>query len=200
MATERRAVDVDDGFEIPTAPSSRPLTSSGLQSFASASAFVTFLGRAAIAGDEYYDSTLATRRTYNGTIWVSGADAGVISEKTIDIANNQVAAADVTGLIIDKLLWRSAVIDLDMYRRDTATPGSELRWVGIFRAIYSIENDTWEIQGLQGGSDSVSGKPAGVTLSITAAGQVQYTSHSLAGSNYVGELTYSARMKTKAEA
>lgn len=198
MATERRAVNIDNGYTSPTAPSDRPLSTSGLKTFATAAAYETFVGRSAAAGDEYWDTTLGVRRTHNGTLWIAhGIDGGAISETTQDLADNQVAAADVTGLLLDKTLWRSAIVEADISRRDTATPGSELRWVGTLRAYHSKESDGWTLQVISGGPDSVGGKPAGVTFSVTNAGQVQYTSHDLAGAAYVGKLTFSARMKSQ---
>jgi hypothetical protein len=198
MATERRAVNIETGYTSPTAPSDRPLSTSGLKTFASAAAYAAFVGRAAAAGDEYWDTTLGVRRTHNGVLWIAhGIDGGAISESTMNLADNQVAAADVTGLLLDKTLWRSALIEVDISRRDTATPGSELRWVGTLRALHTKEDDAWALAVISGGPDSVNGKPGGVTFSITAAGQVQYTSHDLAGAAYVGKLTFSARMKSQ---
>ncbi len=200
MATERRAVELDLGFTSPTAPADRPLSTSGLKRFASVAAYLAFVNRAAVGGDEFFDTNLNVQRIYNGTSWVSPAlGGGAISEAEFTMANNQVAAANVTGLLLDATLWRSARVRLDISRRDTVL-ATELRWVGFLELIYRQVGTTWAINGLEGGGDVVSDLPAGITFTITAAGQVKYQSTNEAGSNRVEKLTFSATMTSKGAA
>lgn len=102
------------------------------------------------------------------------------------VANNTAVAANVTGLSFNKVNYKSAVIEYDLYRKD-ATP-TETSCIGKLVAIYKPTADTWEIQGPEEMGDD-----CGVTFSITAGGQIQYTSTNYTGGSYVGLM----RMKIK---
>lgn len=98
-----------------------------------------------------------------------GASAGDLVETSFSLANNQASAANVTGLSFSTAVVRS------------------------FKALVSVEIDAtadlfeaFELVGInKGGSFEMSvsavGDESGVTLSITAGGQVQYTSANYAG-------------------
>jgi len=93
------------------------------------------------------------------------------------VANNT-AAADVTNLIFDKTIWRSAIITFNLYRK-TDTP-VELSSVVRLVVQYKPVLNTWSILQSSDGDDCE------VNFTITAAGQVKYTSTNIAGANYVG--------------
>lgn len=94
---------------------------------------------------------------------------GDIQETSFSYANNQVAAANVTGFAFSNAVVRS------------------------FKAIVSVVNDAtadsfeeFSIEGIQRGSDWVitsesTGDDSGVEFSITTAGQIQYTSTNTSG-------------------
>jgi hypothetical protein len=99
----------------------------------------------------------------------AGASAGDIAETSFSVANNQVTAANVTGLAFAAGVVRG------------------------FKALVTVEIDatldlfeTIELTGInKGGSFEMAqagvGDESGIVLSITSAGQVQYTSANHAG-------------------
>lgn len=109
---------------------------------------------------------------------------GVIVETAFAVANNQVTAADVTGALFSSADSRSARMRYDI-KRKTDTASSEVRAVGELVLAYRDETSSWEILG-----EMFDGDAHGVTFSVTAAGQVQYTSSSIAGANYVGQMRF----------
>jgi hypothetical protein len=115
----------------------------------------------------------------NGALWANLA-----------IANNQVAAASLAGLVFDKTTEYAARISFHLHRH-TATGGSEVVSQGTLFARYAPVADTWTIVEQSFGDD------CGVTFSITAAGQIQYVSTNIAGATYVGELRVSDVKKTR---
>lgn len=119
--------------------------------------------------------------------WIDSlVGAGGIVETDFTVANNQVAAADVTGLLFSSAVSRSAVASYDV-RRKTDTGSSEVRATGTLVLGYRLQTAAWEILGQDEYGDA-----HGVTFTVTSAGQVQYTSTSIAGSNYVGQLKFKA--------
>jgi hypothetical protein len=109
---------------------------------------------------------------------------GFISETSFTIANNQGAAANVTGLVLDKASFKSGKVTAEIRRR---TDSNELIAVGTFAMIYRAGTDSWELAG-----EEWCGDAHGVTLSITPAGQVQYTSTNVSGSSYSGTMKFKA--------
>lgn len=111
--------------------------------------------------------------------------AFISSQVSFTIANNQASAANITGLSFNPAVYRSAKIEYSIYRQtDTALTG--VAQVGQLRLVYNSQQTSWLL------SDDYAGQSSGVEFSITALGQVQYTSSDLgAGTNYVGSLKYS---------
>lgn len=105
----------------------------------------------------------------------------------ITLANNQSSAADVTGLLLDSSSYRSARIEIEIFRK---TDSAERIFRGHLIATYLESSGAWDITPSGEGSGQYeSGVYShGVTFSITAAGQVQYTSDLMTGLNYEGEL------------
>lgn len=111
--------------------------------------------------------------------------AFVSNQVSFTIANNQSSASNITGLIFSPATYRSAKIEYSIYRQtDTALTG--VAQVGQLRLVYNSQQASWLL------SDDYAGQSSGVEFSVTALGQVQYTSSDLgAGTNYVGSLKYS---------
>lgn len=110
-------------------------------------------------------------------------DIQQVNDYDFTIANNQVAAANVTGLVFT---GRSFHIDYAIYRQtDTALSG--VAQSGQLRGVYNTQSSTWLM------SDDYSGQNAGVNFSVTSGGQIQYTSTNIAGANYIGQLSYNVR-------
>lgn len=104
------------------------------------------------------------------------------------IANNQAAAADVTGLLFNGTSVKMAIVDYRIRRRTTGGGAEERVQGGSFVALYKATAATWSITpGPQSGDD------AGVEFSITNAGQVQYVSDNQAGTPDESILKYTVR-------
>jgi hypothetical protein len=106
-----------------------------------------------------------------------------LPETSISLANTQVGATEVTGLSFNSASVSSASIQCEIRRK---TDTNELIANGVIKVFYRNLTALWEIIIELGGDDT------GVTLSITAAGQIRYTTNTLAGSNYSGKFTYKA--------
>lgn len=117
------------------------------------------------------------------TVLNSSVGSADILTTSFTVANNQSSAANVTGLSFDTTEVRSAIISYSIYR---STSLSELSECGHIFATYKSTANSWEFTPVGTGD-------AGVTFSITSAGQVQYTSTNLSGTSYVGKLKFSAK-------
>ena len=104
------------------------------------------------------------------------------------IANNQAAAADVTGLLFNGTTVKMATIDYRIRRNTTGGGATERVQGGSMIALYSAAAGTWSLTpGPQAGDD------AGIAFTITAGGQVQYTSDSQTGTADESILKYTVR-------
>ncbi len=113
--------------------------------------------------------------------------AAFLGETQVTIANNQVAAADVTGLLFSGAAVRSFCADYQIYRNTTAGGATELSERGFLLGVFSTVASTWEITSGPAVGD------AGVTFTITAAGQVQYTSTNITGTAATSKMKFQAR-------
>jgi hypothetical protein len=107
-----------------------------------------------------------------GTITVASttvASAGDINETSFSAANNQVAAANVTGLAFANATVRSfeAIVSV------TISATANLYEQFVLRGVQ--KGSSWDMN-----YDSV-GDASGITFSITTAGQIQYTSTNVTG-------------------
>jgi hypothetical protein len=100
------------------------------------------------------------------------AGAGSLTESDFTFANNQAAAADVTGLLFDSSDSISAEVDIQVIR--SGASGSARSLIKLYLMYY---NSTWNLL-----DQTEIGEESGLTFSVTAAGQVQYTSDDLGGS------------------
>lgn len=103
------------------------------------------------------------------------------TEYKIDILNNQASAQDLTGLLFDATDDQKAlVIPFDLQRD---TDSSNLVETGHIFLSYNNKTSSWNAPQVASHFDD-----AGVVFSITAGGQLQYTSSNIAGTNYNGKL------------
>lgn len=107
-----------------------------------------------------------------------------ILETSFSIANNQSSAADVTGLAFNAGSVRSAVVTYAVYRISDSNPSGNAE-TGEMHIVYD-DSAGW-LLGLGG----IVGD-AGINFTITAAGQVQYTSTDIGSLNYVGTMKFKA--------
>lgn len=110
-------------------------------------------------------------------------------EMSFDIENNQGTGADVVGLKFNRRGVSQATIDYLIQRVTTGTGAIEKIQSGILIATYMPTSEEWELfeVGTPGPDD------AGVTFSITASGQVQYTSTEETGDPLISKLYWRAR-------
>lgn len=108
-------------------------------------------------------------------------------ELTFLLVNNQASAANVTDMAFSGLGTSAAYIDYLIQRITVSTGAVESIEAGVLILIYKPAAATWVI---------VSGAPstAGVTLTITADGQVQYTSTNITGTPVVSRIAWRARL------
>lgn len=115
----------------------------------------------------------------------ASASAGDIADNTeVIILNNQTTPQNVTNLVFDNAVTKSASIDYYIYRVAGST---ELGEVGTIRLIYKDVANSWALDRTQGGDN------CGVEFDVDSSGQVTYTSSSLSGSPYSGVMKYRAR-------
>lgn len=142
-------------------------------------------GSQVVYATQYDGGQFGTDRTNWFGYALNRQPVSVKPKTRLSLTNNQVAAANLTGLLFDKTLVRAAIITLDI-RRKTDTASSEVRATHTVLAFYNTQADTWSI------GDKLTGDDDGITLSITSAGQIQYTSSNIAGANGIHNCDFNA--------
>lgn len=112
---------------------------------------------------------------------LSGAGIETVGKTNFTIANNQTAAANVTGLLFSSTNTQLAKIQYTIDRSD-ATPTTAFQ-IGEL-AVYH-DGSAWTLVLLDQAGDD-----AGVTFSVTSGGQVQYTSTNFSGGSYSGSMAF----------
>jgi len=128
-----------------------------------------------------YDASVGALRkaTRANFIGAPGASAGDINETSFTILNNQTTPADITGFLFDNAEVRGFNALVTVFIDATTNRYEEL-------TISGIQKDSdWEISLQSTGDDSL------INFSITALGQLQYTSPSYAGFSS-GEIKFRA--------
>ena len=108
---------------------------------------------------------------------------GYLGETEASIANGQGSAANVTGLVFASASVKGAFIFGSVQRK---TDSADAYALDILYAAYNSRTSTWDI------TPVVAGGYSGLTYTITAAGQIQYTSDTLAGGSYTGVIRFKA--------
>lgn len=105
-----------------------------------------------------------------------------ILETSFNIANNQTTLADVTGLVFNAGTLRSADVQYSIFRISDVNPSGNAE-TGEMKVLYDNNAGfSLIIGGVLGNS--------GVNFSITAGGQIQYTSTDIDPLNYVGVMKF----------
>lgn len=102
------------------------------------------------------------------------------TQSSVAIANNS-GPLDVTGLVFNSANIAAARVLFHLERR---TDSQSVTEHGEFHIAYDNENNSWSIVTVSHGDD------AEVSFTITAAGQVQYTSNDLTGTTYSGTIRF----------
>jgi len=162
-------------------PTTAYITTAVTAAAASAAAALVSENNAEQSEDDAADSAAASAAS--AVVAASYFGSGAIADTSFTIANNQSSSADVTGLSFNGALMRSAEFIAHFYRNTTGVGATELCAVVRYFCAYKTVAASWDITpiGISGDVDSSTGAPAGVTLSITSAGQVQYTSTNITG-------------------
>lgn len=108
---------------------------------------------------------------------------GVTDFMEADILNNQVAAIDITGMLLDASKYKSAKVFFEIFRK---TDSEERVANGYLTAVYKTSTNSWDVT--PGGT--YDGDTSGVTFSILGTGQIQYVSDNMSGANYTGKIKF----------
>ncbi len=106
-------------------------------------------------------------------------------EKYFELVNNTAVAADIEGLSFDKQKVSQASVDYLIQRVTTGGGAVEKIETGTFYLAYLPTSNNWVLSSVP--------STAGVTLTVTSGGQVQYTSSNETGTASISKLTYKAR-------
>lgn len=110
-------------------------------------------------------------------------------EKNFALVNNVAVAANIDGLTFTSKTVSQAVVDFFIQRVTTGIGATEILTSGTFHLVYKPTSNAWAlvIMGTPGPSAS------GITFSVTAAGQVQYTSSNITGTASISKISWRAR-------
>ena len=100
--------------------------------------------------------------------------------QTFAIANSVVSPTAVTGLLLNGAAYKGAFVH---YAIDRSTASNQVVETGEIRASYKSSTTTWIF-------DNTNVSDAGVAFTINSSGQVLYTSTTVAGTSYVGTMTW----------
>jgi hypothetical protein len=106
-------------------------------------------------------------------------------EKYAELTNNQASAADIDGMKFSREYVSQVTVDYLIQRVTTGTGATELIETGTFYVAYKPTSQDWVLSNVP--------STAGVTLSITSSGQVQYTTTNITGTASISKMTYRAR-------
>ena len=109
---------------------------------------------------------------------------GGLNQSSFTVANNVAAPANVTGMVFAKATVKAVRMFVDIFRRDDVDNFIE---TGELYVVHNTETDLWEI------SFSSKFDDTGLVFSVTAGGQVQYTSTDMAGGNYSGTMKWTVQ-------
>ena len=131
------------------------------------------------------DDGLISREYHDFFREIQEAVSALGVEKYFTLVNNQSSAADIEGLYFDLRKVGQVTVDYLIQRVTTGGGAQEKIESGTFYLVYKPTTNAWV---LSGGPTT-----AGITLSVTALGQVQYTSTNLTGTASISKLTFKAR-------
>lgn len=110
---------------------------------------------------------------------------GDILTTSFSLGNN--TSGTVTGLAFDTSVIRSASIAYSIYRTSSTNEFSEQ---GVILIAYKSTANTWELAQWSVGN-------AGVTFTISSAGQISFASTDIGSTSYSGKLKFSAKAFTQ---
>jgi len=176
-----RVVEFFDGFESNSSPTQGSITATSLFAFANDAAYVAAVGRAAIDGDMYRNTTIGLLQIHDGTKF-EDIPIQDIPETQATILNAETGPTDVVGLVLSSSDFHSGTFKYTLLRT-TAT--QEEKETGVLKLSFEPGAGVWS---LARESDF---ENTGVTFTIVAGtGQVQYSSNDLTGGSHVGIIKF----------
>lgn len=110
----------------------------------------------------------------------------VTAEAQATLADNQASAANVLGLVFDKTITNSVRVDYTIYRTNGST--TERRETGYLTLTFKPIANAWTLsRRIENDEDALN--KTFPSLTVTAAGQVQYISDSVGGT-YIGTIRF----------
>lgn len=137
-----------------------------------------------LASGQTLDQTNVNLTQLLAAVQFIAASGGAQFNQTI--VNNQNSPANITNMVLNSAAVKAAFIDFTI-QRQSDTGGSDVVETGVLHAVYNDVAGTWAIKNTSMHDD------AGVVFTITGAGQVQYVSTDIAGTNSTGEIIYTIR-------
>lgn len=136
--------------------------------------------------DRFVDGQgVLTKAWYNFFRMIGDVIRYIGYEQVFVLVNNQAVVASIPGLKFDKSYTSAVFIEYFIQRIHTA----ESAQTGVLIATYKALAGTWSIREYgTSGPDA-----AGITFTITTAGQVQYTSSNLAGTQVLSRIVFRTR-------
>lgn len=129
------------------------------------------------AADIELDGSIENQVLQAIQILVAGGGVPAASGQKTQTINNNASAVDVTDLVFNSADIKAFRILFDIHRQSSTTNADE---VGEIFGTYDPVASSWKVE-----ADSKNGD-AGVTWSITAGGQLKYTSTNYGGVSYSG--------------
>lgn len=112
-----------------------------------------------------------------------------IPNSSATILNNVTTPTPIAGFLFDTSEVISIYAEF-IVRRSTTAPAVSLVESGLITG--NFDGQDWNIE-------ITTVKDAGISLDITSGGQITYTTTNLAGSNYVGEILFKAKVFNQEE-
>jgi hypothetical protein len=115
--------------------------------------------------------------------------SGYGEEQSFNLVNNQSSAADIKGLKFDSRFVGHAVLEYFARRITTGSGATTLHEAGILIFTYNPVTEAWEKVTVSEHNPN----DAGIVLTITAAGQVQYTTSNITGTASISTIYWRTR-------
>lgn len=110
-------------------------------------------------------------------------------EQTFTLANDQSTAADIDGMVFNKIGVSVAFVEYLIQRVTTGTGATELVEAGLFIVSYNPTSEDWNLNVVSENNPD----DAGVVFSINSSGQVRYTSTDVTGDNSLSRIVWRSR-------
>jgi hypothetical protein len=142
--------------------------------------------------DGITDGTDSTEVNRNWEVFFRGIVKALLPlglEKSFQLVNNQAVAADITGMNLTSQIVSHGIFEYLIQRVTTGAGAVELLEAGMFHLVFRPTSNLWVIVVIGSPGPSISG----VTFSVTAKGQVQYTSVNIGGTPSISKITWRVR-------